>query len=112
MLAIETLSNSIMSVFLMLLISSATAGFTPITGYTVYQYEDVALNSQAVPEPVVNEVQVITTSTGAATLLPETQRIVISGVDQTVLINNQVSFRFKALGNRYFQQSFFLNIIS
>jgi hypothetical protein len=82
-----------------------TAGFTPITGYTVYQYEDVALNSQAVPEPVVNEVQVVTTSTGAAALVPETQRIVISGVDQTVLTNNKVSFRFKALGNRYVKYS-------
>jgi hypothetical protein len=77
----------------------------------VYQYEDVALNSQAVPEPVVNEVQVITTSTGAAALVPETQRIVISGVDQTVLTNNKVSFRFKALGNRYILNSYLLYII-
>jgi hypothetical protein len=51
---------------------STTAGFTPITGYTVYQYENVALNAQAVLEPVVYEIQVITTSTSAATLLPET----------------------------------------
>jgi hypothetical protein len=37
--------------------------------------------------------------------------MVSSGVDQTVLSNNKVSFRFKALGNRYLQHSYFLNVI-
>jgi hypothetical protein len=75
------------------------AGFTPITGYTVYQFEDVSLNTQAKPEPVVNEEQIVTTSTGGVALVPEKQRIVITGVDSAVAVNNQFSLRLKALAN-------------
>jgi hypothetical protein len=37
-------------------------GMSPITGYQVYMYPGAALNSQADPEPVKQEVQVITTA--------------------------------------------------
>lgn len=33
-------------------------GKSPVTGYQVYMFDDVGLNSQADPEPVKHEVQV------------------------------------------------------
>ncbi|CAM6003542.1 unnamed protein product, partial [Sphagnum balticum] len=42
--------------------SSNSTGGTPITGYKVYMYPGVLLNTLANPRPVLNEVQMITTA--------------------------------------------------